>query len=87
MVLGKVPVPGRRGNFDWGSALVVDVGLIDWTFFFLVLFSSSLGDGPIQTEILSQGVVKPKQPAKHRGDDISTPLVCKRRANKTRHFI
>ena len=45
-------------------ALAVGSGRVVWTFFlsssFLFSFSLSLGDGPIQTEILSQRAVKHK---------------------------
>ena len=72
MVLGKFPVPRRPTNLDIVGqgpiALTVGAGggCLD-NFFsdlsFLSSFSLSLGDGPIQTEILSQRVIlSPKQP-------------------------
>ena len=68
IVLGKLLVPGRpiiwmnvvQGPFP--LAEVVGGGCLD-IFPLLYLFSHSslsLGQGPIQTEILSQRVVKPK---------------------------
>ena len=62
MVLGKLPVPGRPTNLDYGRARVYCAcGGCGWELFghffshlsFLFSFSLSLGDGPIQTEILS----------------------------------
>ena len=54
MIVGQGPI-----------ALAVGAGVgVAWTFFshlsFLFSFSLSLGDGPIQTEILSKRAVKPK---------------------------
>ena len=69
MVLGKLPVPGRPTIWitvgQGPTALAVGAG---WGLFghfyshlsFFSSFSLSLGDGPIQTEILSQRAVKPK---------------------------
>ena len=69
MVLGKLPVPGRPTIWitvgQGPTVLAVGAGGIVWTFLlssilsFLSL-SLSLGDGPIQTEILSQRAVKPQ---------------------------
>ena len=69
MVLGKLPVP--RGPTIWmivgqgPIALAVGAGGGLFGHFysplsFLSSFSLSLGDGPIQTETLSQRAVKPK---------------------------
>ena len=67
MVLGKLPVPGRPTVW-----IIVGQGLTcsrcGWGLFghffsrlsFLFSYSLSPGDGPIQTEILSQRAVKPK---------------------------
>ena len=66
MVLGKLPVPGRPTIW-----IIVGQGptaRCGWKLFglffsrlsFLFSYSLSLGDGPIQTEILSQRAVKPK---------------------------
>ena len=77
MVLGKLPVPGRPtilitvGQGPIPLAVGADGGGLDiftltYPFSF---FSLSLGDGPIQTEILSQRAVKPKptnQPTNNR---------------------
>ena len=68
MVLGKLPVPGRPTNLDWGGARAYCAcsrcgwGCIHFYshLSFLSSFSLSLGDGPIQTEILSQRAIKPK---------------------------
>ena len=68
MVLGKLPVPGRPTILitvgQGRTALAVGAGGGGLDIFTLIyLFSSfslSLGDGPIQTEILSQIAVKPK---------------------------
>ena len=69
MVLGKLPVPGRPTNLDYSRARAFyacsrcGLGLFGHFFSRLSLLSSfslCLGDGPIQTEILSQGAVKPK---------------------------
>ena len=68
MVLGKLPVPGHptiliivgQGPIAltvgacWGG---LDIFTLIYPF---SSFSLSLGDGPIQTEILSQRAVKPK---------------------------
>ena len=75
MVLGKLPVPGRPTNLDYGRARVCCAcSRCGWGLFghffsrlsFLFSHSLSLGDDPIYTEILSQGAVKPKniQPTK-----------------------
>ena len=69
MVLGKLPVPGRPTIWitvgQGPTALVVGEGggcLDVFTLIYPFLFSISpfLGDGPIQTEILSQRAVKLK---------------------------
>ena len=69
IVLGKLPVPGRPsvwiivGQGPIALAVGADGGCLDiFTLLclFSPLFSLSLGDGPIQTEILSQRAVKPK---------------------------
>ena len=69
MVLGKLPVPGRptiwviEGQGPTALAVGADWSCLDIFFSRLpFLFSYSLcqGDGPIQTEILSQRAVKPK---------------------------
>ena len=68
MVLGKFPMPGRPTNLDYSSegptALVVGAGGVVWIFFshlsLLFSLSLSLGDGPTETEILSQRAKKPK---------------------------
>ena len=77
MVLGKLPVPRRPANLDYSRARAYcacsgcGCGLFGHFFSrlsFLFSFSLSLGDGPIQTEILSQRAVKPKttnQPSVH----------------------
>ena len=68
MVLGKLPVPGRPtiwvivGQGPIALAVGAGGGCLDifsllYPFF---SFSPSLGDGPIQTEILSQRAAKPK---------------------------
>ena len=75
MVLGKLPVPGRPtiwvivGQGPIALAVGAGGGCLDifsllYPFF---SFSLSLGDGSIQTEILSQRAAKPKtinQPTK-----------------------
>ena len=69
MVLGKLPVPGRPtiwmivGQGPIALAVGAGGGLFGHFYSplsFLSSFSLSLGDGPIQTEILSQRAVKPK---------------------------
>ena len=68
MVLGKLPVPGRPTiliTIGQGPiALAVGAGGGGLDIFILIYhpfsFSLSLGDGPIQTEILSQRAVKSK---------------------------
>ena len=69
MVLGKLPVPGRPtvwikvGQGPTALAGGACGGCLDIFFSrlsFLFSYSLSLGDGPIQTEILSQRAVKPK---------------------------
>ena len=68
MVLGKLPVPGRPTIWvivgQGPIALAVGAGGGLFGHFSLLYpffsFSLSLGDGPIQTEILSQRAVKPK---------------------------
>ena len=75
MVLGKLSVPGRPLNLDYSRARAYCAcsrcgrGLFGHFFShlsFLFSYSLSLGDGPIQTEILSQRTVKPQnnQPTK-----------------------
>ena len=68
-VLGKLPVPGSPTEFDYSKARAYCAcGRCGWGFFghffshvsLLFSFSLSLGDGSIQTEILSQRAVKPK---------------------------
>ena len=69
MVLGKLPVPGRPTI--WMTVgqghIVLAVGAGGGLFghfntplSLLFIFSLSLGDGPILTEILSERAVKPK---------------------------
>ena len=69
MVLGKHPVPGHPTNFDYSRARAYCAySRCGWGLFghfysrlsFLFCVSLSLGDGPIQTEILSQRAVKPQ---------------------------
>ena len=68
MILGKLPMPGRPTVWmivgQWTIALAVVAGGEMFQNFthlsFLSAFFLSLGDGPIQTEILSQRTVKPK---------------------------
>ena len=64
MVLGKLPVPGRPTILITGQGpitLAVGAGGGGMDIFTLIYpFSFSLGDGSIQTEILSQRAVKPK---------------------------
>ena len=69
MVLGKLPMPERLANLDLSRARAYYScsrcrrGLIGYFFSrlsFLFSFSLSLGDGSIQTEILSQMAFKPK---------------------------
>ena len=68
MVLGNLPVPGRPANLGYSRARAYCTFCRCRHFFarlsFLSSFSLSLGDGPIQTEILSQRAVKPK-PTNH----------------------
>ena len=67
MVLGKLPVPGRPSNLADSRARAY-CACSGWGLFghfyphlsFLSSFSLSLGDSPIQTEILSLRTVKPK---------------------------
>ena len=68
-MLGKLPVPGRPTNLDYSRARACCAcNRCGWGLFghffshlsFLSSFSLSLGDGPIETEILSQRAVKPK---------------------------
>ena len=70
MVLGKLLVPGRPANLDYSRARAncacckCGWGLcrhFSFVYHFSLL-SSSLGGGPIKTEILSQRAVKPKTP-------------------------
>ena len=69
IVLGKLPVPGRPTHLHYSRARAYCAySRCRWGFFghffsrlsFLFSVSLSLGDGPIQTEILSQRAVKPK---------------------------
>ena len=70
MVLGKLPVPGRPTIWITvgPGPTALAVGACVWGLFghfyshlsFLSSSSLSLGDGPIQTEILPQRAVKPK---------------------------
>ena len=69
MVLGKLPAPGRPTNLDYSRAKSDCAyrrcrwGLFEHFFSrlsFLFSFSLSLGDGPIETKILSQRAVKRK---------------------------
>ena len=72
MVLDKLPVPRHPANLDysrvWASALAVGAGGGCLDIFSLIYhfssFSLSLGDNPIQTEILSQRAIKRKQTTK-----------------------
>ena len=68
MALGKLPVPGRPTNTALSRARAYCAfGRYGWGWFehffsnlsYLFSFSHSRGDGPIQTEILSQRAVKP----------------------------
>ena len=69
MVLGKLPVQGRPTNLALSRARAYCAcNRCGWGLFghffsrlsSLFSFSLSLGDGPIQTEILSQRAVRPK---------------------------
>ena len=68
MVLGKLPVPGRPtisitvGQGPIALAVGAGGGCLDICTLVCPFssFSLSLGDGPIETEILSQRAVKPK---------------------------
>ena len=67
MVLGKLPVPGRPTNFNFSRARAYCACRrcgweLFWHFFshLSFLFSLSLRNGLIETEILSQRVVKPQ---------------------------
>ena len=69
MVLGKLPVPGRPTNLDKSRTRAnCTCSWCGWELFghfyshlsFLFSVSLSLGNDPIQTEILSQRVVKTK---------------------------
>ena len=70
MVLGKLPVPGRPTIWmiigQGPIALAVDAGGGLFGHFILLYpfstFSLSLGDGPIEIEILSQTAAKSKTP-------------------------
>ena len=78
MVLGKLLAPGRPTTLDNSRARAYCAySRCGWGLFgrffsrlsFLFSFSLSPGDGPIQTEILSQRAVKPKttnQPTNYR---------------------
>ena len=68
-MLGKLPVLGRPTNLDHSRARAYCAcSRCGWGLFgiflshlsFLSSVSLSLGDGPIETEILSQRAVKPK---------------------------
>ena len=76
-MLGKLSVPGRTTSFDDSRARAYCAcnrcgwGLIGH-FSLNYLFSSfsvSLGDGPIQTEIVSQGPLSPKQPTNQQATE------------------
>ena len=62
MVLGKLPVPGRPTNLDISRAMAYRVcdrcgcGCLD--IFLSSSFSSSLGEGTIETKILCQRAFK-----------------------------
>ena len=67
-MLGKLPVPGRPTDLDYSRVRAYCAcSMCGWELFghffshlsLLCSFSYSLGDGPIQTEILSQRAVKP----------------------------
>ena len=66
MILGKLPVPGHPAIWiiaPIAFAVGAGGGLFGHFYsslFFLSSFSLSLGDCPIQTEILPQRAVKPK---------------------------
>ena len=69
LLLGKLPVSGRPTYLDLSRARAYCAcSRCGWGLFghffsrgsFLFSFSLSLGDGPIETEILSQRAVKPK---------------------------
>ena len=70
MVLGQLPVPGRPtiwrivGQGPIALAVGAGGGCLDIfllsSIFSLLFLPLSLGDGPIQTEILSQRAAKPK---------------------------
>ena len=73
MVLGKLPALGRHtiGMIEWARAYCACsrsgwglLGHFNSPLSFLSEVSLSLGDGPIQTEILSQRAAKPKQPTR-----------------------
>ena len=58
--------------------------VVVWTFFhssFLSSFSLSLGDGPTETEILSQKAVKPK--TTNQPTDTMSIIIIKRNKNAT----
>ena len=87
MVLGKLPVPGRPtilitvGQGPIAHAVGAGGGGLD-IFTLIYLFSSfslSLGDGPIQTEILSQRAVKPKT--------TNQPIYCSDRVARAFPFV
>ena len=68
-MLGKLSVPGRPTSLDDNRARAYCAySRCGWRLFghffshlsFLYYFSLSLGDGPIQTELLTQRAVKPK---------------------------
>ena len=74
MILGKLLMPGRPTTLDYSSAMAYCAGsrcgwgCLDMFFFrlsFLFSFSLSLGDDPIQTEMLSQRVIKNPKTTKH----------------------
>ena len=69
MALDKLPVPGNPTNLDYSRARAYCAcsrcgwGLFGHLFLssiFLIYFSLSLGDVPIQIEILCQRAIKPK---------------------------
>ena len=64
MALGKLPVPGRPTNLNYSRARAsCAYNRRGWGLFghiSLVYHFLSLGDGPIETEMLSQRAVKSK---------------------------
>ena len=84
MVLDKLPLPGRPTNLmivgQGPIALALGAG---WGCFghfysplsFLSSFSLSLGNGPIETEILSQRAAKPKTTNQPTNQQTEVPKV------------